>query len=249
MGAGGGVVTSSENDTMDSCESGNNETWEANGSASILSEDCEGEICSDIKGGGVLARPGSTEEAGGSTDEARGATDEAGGSTDEADEVGGTTAETGWGEEPGPGVGGTGAGGLGGARLGAGERRGTGQRTRGLGSSTPCILTIPCEVVRLTAESAPVLIGALGSFLGTSADRALEGLTNVPDPTRITLDIALERDVVFERYTNNPGTGGNLLKASKTLIGDLTNYCAKKGQAPDRCYSRQLQAVDNAHTP
>jgi len=99
-----------------------------------------------------------------------------------------------------------------------------------LGSGTPSIFAILCEVTGLMATFALVFVRTLRSFMGSFADGALERLTRIPDTARVALDIALERDVLFQRHADDSSAGGDLFETGKTLVGDI-EYLAKRGKS------------------
>ena len=115
---------------------------------------------------------------------------------------------------------------------------------RGL-SSSPRILTIFGKVTRQMTTLTLVFVRTVSSFMRTLTDGTLKGLTSVPHPTRIPLDIALKRDVLLQRHTNNSSASGNLLKARKMLLGN-TDYFAKgqKRQMDTNIISLRRQIVD-----
>ena len=90
-----------------------------------------------------------------------------------------------------------------------------------LGSGTPSIFTVLGEVTGLMTTFALVFVRTLRSFMGPFADRALERLTRIPDTTRVALDVTLERDVMFQRHTDDTSACRNLLEARKTLVRDV----------------------------
>ena len=90
-----------------------------------------------------------------------------------------------------------------------------------LGSGTPSIFAVFCEVTGLVAAFALVFVRTLRSFMGPFADRALERLTRIPHTARVALDIALKRNVLLQRHTGDSSASRNLLKAGKTLVRDV----------------------------
>ena len=105
-------------------------------------------------------------------------------------------------------------------------------------------------MTRLVTAPAFVPIGTVSSFMGTFADGTLKWLTSIPDTTRITLDVTLERYVVVQRHTHNAGTGGYVLKTRETLQSYLVHGPKwQKGQTKPHiaCLDRQVVHIHACH--
>ena len=68
-----------------------------------------------------------------------------------------------------------------------------------------------------------VFVGTFGRFMGSLTDSTLNGLPTVPNTARETPDGALEGDVLVKGHTHNPRASGNLAKASKMLMADVSD--------------------------
>jgi len=94
----------------------------------------------------------------------------------------------------------------------------------GLRSSTPRIVTVLGKMTGQMTTFTFVLVLTIRSFMSSLTDDALEGLTRAPDSAWITLDVALEWNMMFQGHANNAGTSGDLFKARKTLVNDIQDF-------------------------
>ena len=75
-----------------------------------------------------------------------------------------------------------------------------GEKVMNLRGCTPCVLTIKRKMASLVTAFALVSVGAFSSLMGTLTDGTGKGLTRVPHPTGVTVNITLEGVMLVQRH-------------------------------------------------